>query len=164
MMNSPKKLIPIIMPGLRIGRIEVIELVYNVQDHELYNETPISYLQQGRLHEVLCDCGRRRLISESILASGRIQSCGCLRKEIRMKATEKKAKRLHKESIKKENKIAIKLEQTRLRTLQLSTDPQKDLKIEECGKNLRRLFAQKAHLNRKESPKETWARKMREFE
>lgn len=160
-MKEPKKKQKIaIIPGLRIGRLEVGDLVYNVREHELYLTTPFSYLQQGRLYQVLCDCGQSRLISESILASGRIQSCGCLRQELRVKSSQAKVERLRKEATKIANNNNIKIEQARLKSLQLT--PIRDEKaIEECGAKLRKLFAQKATLNRKETQKETWVRLMK---
>jgi hypothetical protein len=146
-----------IIAGLRIGRLTVGELVRDVIHHPCYLETPTSYLKQGRLREVTCDCGQMRLISESILATNRVQSCGCLRQEIRQKSTQGKISRMQQKADRDANKHAIKIEQARLQALKLER-PKNDQAIEECGARLRSLFARKAVLNRKESHKGTWKR------
>lgn len=145
--------------GVRIGRLEIGDLVFNVQEHSLFEETPKSYLQQGRLREVICDCGTHRLISESILASGRVRSCGCLRQEIHMRSSEAKIDRLRKKAAIHANNNNIKIEQLKLKTLQLAPVYMRDeKKIEDCSIRIKKLFAQKALLARKESHKETWER------
>lgn len=155
--HSKKKEKIFVSEGTLIGRITVGELVRNVQTHPLYVETPVSYLQQGRLREVYCSCGQVRLVSESILATGRVQSCGCLRQEIRQAASQGKLERLKKKAAKRANNDAIRYEQEQLRILQRAPIHIRDEKaIEECGKRLRSLFARKALLNRKESHKEAF--------
>lgn len=154
--------------GTVIGRLTVGDLVRFVRDHILYPETPISYLRQGRLREVHCECGTVRLVSESILATGRLQSCGCLRYEMRNQAQQDKITRMEKESQRRQVILDIKIAQAKLKQLQFVRVPMRDEKaIEECGALLRKLFARKGQLNRKESHKEVgkrvkevWQRKL----
>lgn len=146
-----------IFSGCRLGRLTIGDLVGDVRSHELYASTPPSYLRQGRLREVVCDCGERRLISESILASGRLKSCGCLRHELRQRAQTLKIERLRKQAERMEVTMQIKIEQAKLRKLMSAPIHLRDEKsIDECAKNLRKLFARKAVLNRKISPRETY--------
>ncbi len=133
--------------GQRFGRLVAGDLVRFVQEHELFHETPVSYLQQGRLRECLCDCGQRRLISESILASGRIQSCGCLRQDQRAKAAERKIKNLNLKLAKSTNLASIQIEQTRLRSLKMTSVYSRDEKaIADCAARLRKLFTERASI------------------
>lgn len=109
--------------GMTIGRIVVGELVRNVQEHSLFLETPTSYLKQGRLREILCACGTIRLVAESILLTGRIQSCGCLRREIRAGSTEKKIARMSRMKEKKNLTAEIQIDQLRLKQLKAAYLP-----------------------------------------
>lgn len=146
-MSKPKL---IINTGLRIGRLCVGDLVRFVQTHPLFLETPTSYLQQGRLRECACDCGQVRLFAESILATGRIQSCGCLRQEIRAAAAEGKLKRLQVKGAQTSNTVQIQIEQQRLKGLKMIQVPFRDeFAIEECSKRLRQLYAQRASLTKR---------------
>lgn len=136
--------------GVRIGRLLIGELVRFVQDHELFYLTPTSYLQQGRLRECVCDCGQRRLISESILATGRLQSCGCLRAEIRSSASMSKVKRLQDKAEQTNLQLQIQIEQAKMRALTMTPVPYRDEK--ECQKTieiLRQLYLQKGALTRR---------------
>ncbi len=131
--------------GTVIGRLTVGELVRNVQEHPLFLETAVSYLKQGRLREVLCSCGVIRLISESILYTGRIQSCGCLRREIRANATEGKFRRL---TIQQEKKILtgqIQLDQLKLRQLRMAFLPDEE-QIAQLQTKIRSAFQKRGQL------------------
>lgn len=134
-----------ISEGTVIGRLYIGPVVANVKSHELLEYTPPSYLRQGRLHEVICDCGNRKLISESILASGRVKSCGCLGKEINAynKAGNYAREKLKLE--KKQNLYSIRFAQAQLKNARLAGNSRD---IESLASDLRRLFGQKAALNR----------------
>lgn len=80
--------------GMEIGRLTVRERVRDIIHHPSYPDTKTSYLNQGKIHECACTCGRIVLLSEAILRSNRIQSCGCLRQENNQKSWVKKQKRL----------------------------------------------------------------------
>ncbi len=150
-----------ITEGMTIGRLTVYGLVRNIQEHPLYVETPLSYLRQGRLRECVCDCGFIKLICESALSTGRIMSCGCLKAEIRAKSALEAVTRLEKKALRSQINNAIKIEQVRLKSLQMVNVHYRDEKaIDACGTRLRSLFAQKAIANRKpgNSPKEVWQR------
>ncbi len=135
--------------GTVCGRLTLGPLVRWVQDHPLFLTTPHSYLRQGRLREVTCSCGEMRLLSESVLVSKRVQSCGCLQREIRSNRANHKLLRTQIEYNKQITTGKIRLEQLRLKTLQLQQVPLRDEKaIEECGAEIRRLFALKSRLCR----------------
>lgn len=156
-MSKPRDSKLFIIDGLKIGRVTVGDLVRDVRNHPLYIQTPQSYLHQGRLREVYCDCGEVRLISESILATGRIQSCGCLRKELIDQARLEKLAKSEKQHLKKQLIAQIKYEQHKLKVLQAVRVPLRDEKaIDEAAKTLRSLFARKSALSRKESYKDTY--------
>lgn len=136
--------------GLRIGKLLVGDLVRNVQQHELFEETPISYLQQGRLREVVCDCGKRRLIAESILATGRIKSCGCLRASMISGASNRKLEKLQVKADKALVTSTLAVEQQKLKMLQKVQVPARDEKaIQECMARIRSLIARRAILTKK---------------
>ena len=53
--------------GRRFGRLTVIEDVYG----------------SGKTSEVCrCDCGQEKTVSRDALLQGKVQSCGCLQKEV----------------------------------------------------------------------------------
>lgn len=142
-----------IQTGMAVGRLTVGELVRYVQDHPLFLETKPSYLQQGRLRECTCKCGNIRLIAESILASGRIQSCGCLRQEIRAAAANKGISRMVLKEDRKYVTGQIRIEQARLKALQLAPVTTRDEKaISECSERLRGLFRKRGLLTSKSRP------------
>ncbi len=156
MSNPPKQKI-LIIDGAIVGKLTVGDLIRDLRNHPLFDETPKSYLHQGRLRECHCECGIIRLLPEAILASGRLQSCGCYRYEVRMKAQKDKIDRLKRKAEKQYLVSQIKYEQARLRHLQVVRVPMRDEKaITECGAILRSLFARKNQLNRKETHKEVW--------
>ena len=137
-----------IFSGLRIDRLTIGELVRHVQTHPLFIETPVSYLQQGRLREAVCDCGKVRLIAESILASGRLKSCGCLRKEIRQRTAQKKLNKTQRQGQRKIVAQQLKMEQAQLAVLK-SASHRDDQAIEESGEKIRELIKLHATLARK---------------
>lgn len=146
-----------ITDGIQIGRLLVGDLIRDVRSHPLYELTPTSYLQQGRLREVHCKCGQVRLVAESILSTGRMQSCGCLRHEMRMAAKEQSVKNLQKKAERARVTLDIQVLQAELRLELAKQLPIRDeKKIDEIAKKLRGLFAKKALMNRKESHKDTW--------
>lgn len=152
-MEKEKRLI---VTGERLGRLTIGDLVRDVQNHELFLITPMSYTKQGRLREVYCDCGQTRLVAESILATGRLQSCGCLRAEIRSKCAEGKMERMRIKQRRQAINSEIKIQQVRLKSLQIQPVVIRDEKaIDDCSAYLRRLFAQKASLSRKLNTKTT---------
>ena len=125
--------------GAKIGRLSLGPIVYMVRDHPLLLITPKSYLRQGRLREVTCECGNQRLIAESVLVTGRVMSCGCLRAEIREQARQKF---LDKDNIKLQQRLLtaeLKSEQARLKYY-LSLSVKDHEKIEECSEKVRNLF------------------------
>lgn len=136
--------------GMRLGRLFIGDLVRHVQEHPLYLETPVSYLQQGRLRECICDCSNMRLIAEAILATGRVKSCGCLRQEIRAKASQKKVGRLEVKAAKANLLHRIKIEQAKLQALKMQPVYTRDEEaILECAARIRQLFSQQGILTRK---------------
>lgn len=146
-----------ITDGTVIGRLTVGDLIRDVSSHPLYPETAQSYLKQGRLREVHCECGTVRLVAESILATGRLQSCGCLRTEIRNAARQQGIDNLKKKAEKSQCTWDIQIAQAELKRLQAVPAQNRDEKaIDEIASKLRKLFAKKALLNRKESHKDTW--------
>jgi hypothetical protein len=148
-----------ILEGLEIGRLTVGDLVTDVRNHPLYPETAQSYLKQGRLREVHCKCGSVRLIAESILSTGRVQSCGCLRREMRAAAREEGIKNLRKKADKAQCTFDIQIAQAELRA-ELAKDvrTRDEKKVDEIAARIRRLFSKKAQLSRKESQRDTWKR------
>lgn len=146
-----------ITDGTRIGRITVGNLVRDIQAHPLYEITPVSYLKQGRLREVHCDCGADRLVAESILATGRLQSCGCLRQEMRMQARQRGVDNLQKKAEKARIQLDIQILQAQLK-LEMGRHPsfRDELKIDQLASQLRSLIARKGVLNRKETHKEVY--------
>lgn len=54
--------------GEKFGRLTVVEHVGSLRGHKLY--------------KCICQCGVEKEITSSDLKSGRVKSCGCLRKEI----------------------------------------------------------------------------------
>ena len=98
-----------------VGRLSIGPLVFNVREHPLFTETPISYVKQGRLRECICACGQVRLIAERVLEAGRIQSCGCLKQErSRLAKIRKQTSSLTAEA-KKQITQEIKIDQKRLK-------------------------------------------------
>lgn len=75
-----------IRAGEVFGRLTVGDWVRNVRQHELFDSTPKSYLKHGSLRECHCECGGRKLVSESALRAGFARSCGCLMRELNEKS------------------------------------------------------------------------------
>lgn len=157
-MPSKQKQKVFITDGTVVGRLTVGDLVRDISTHPLYELTPISYLRQGRLREVHCECGEVRLVAESILSTGRLQSCGCLRTELRMAARERGVANLQKKAEKARVRLDIQILQAQLR-LELAKDvrTRDEKKVDRLASELRKLFARKGVLGRKETHKETWA-------
>jgi hypothetical protein len=146
-----------ITDGTEIGRLAVGELVRDVRNHPLTNDTSASYVRQGRLRECHCSCGVDRLIPESALATGRIQSCGCLRREMLDKARLDNLANVERRHLKSQIIAQIRYEQKRLKILQAVHVPLRNEKaIQEAMSSLRSLLARKGALSRKESYRETW--------
>lgn len=140
-----------IIEGLCIGRLVIGLSVSNIRDHILYIETPLSYINQGKLRECFCNpelggCGRSKLIPERVLATGRVKSCGCLREQIRLNAIDSKVKRAGFTREKSQLTASIKEEQIKLRAAQMRKD---DRAEEEIGQTLRRLLNYRISLGRK---------------
>ncbi len=130
-----------ILTGLQLGMLTVGDLVRFVQDHPLFLETPISYLQQGRLREVLCECGTIRLISESILATGRLKSCGCYRQSLREKASQHRFQKVEKQATRKILVEKIRIAQAQLVALKSApSHAQNKEHIAECSKVIKHLM------------------------
>jgi hypothetical protein len=139
-----------IITNSKLGRLTIGELVRYVQEHELFIETPQSYLQHGRLRECTCECGNIKLISEYALNTGRVKSCGCLRQSLRVSAADKRLEKMKLVGKKSQVSNQIRIEQARLKTLKLQPIPYRDENaIEECATNLRSLFGQRGILTQK---------------
>lgn len=151
-MTNPANPKLIISTGMRLGLLQIGDLVLNVQEHPLFSETPISYLQQGKLRACACDCGRVRLFAESILAANRLRSCGCVRAKIRQGAAEGKLDRMTRAVRKQQVTQALQLEQQKLRILQMAPIPRDEKSILECAMKIRSLYAQRRNLTRNKTP------------
>lgn len=139
-----------ITEGTQIGRLTVGPYVQWLQNHPLFLTTPKSYLKQGKLREVKCACGQSRLIAESILSTGRIQSCGCLRAELREQAAGLREEYFRLKQQQKQLTFEIKEAQRKLKTLQNTPVPFRNEKeIEECGAKIRQLFQASGEVDRK---------------
>lgn len=147
--------------------MEVIDRVRDVKNHELHDETPQSYLSHYALYECLCECGKRKLISESALAQGRIKSCGCLKRQKKQIAWEKKNADIDLRSKRREIVTQIKNLQIKLAHLQIAI-VRDERAIEQVGVELKSLFAKKAYLSRnivkKRSKKELEADMQKEIQ
>lgn len=128
--------------GSLVGRLSVGPLVYNVREHPLYTETPISYIKQGRLHECTCSCGQVKLIAERVLETGRVQSCGCLKLErSRMAEIRKQTSSLTAEA-RKQLTQEIKSEQKRLKYYLSQFAPDQE-RITQIREKIKLLMAQR---------------------
>jgi len=152
---SPRRQRILIKFELKIGRLTIGELVQYAVEHPLFIVTRLSYIQQGRLYECECDCGQQVLISENSLATGFVKSCGCLLREKREQAHNKT---LVKEEIKRQKRelnYKIKEAQIKLKTLlmqpiHIRQSKESNLAVTETAAELRKLFALKGHVTRKE--------------
>lgn len=139
----------IIEAGRRLGRLVVVELVKRASSHDLFEETSLGYLRQGRLWEIQCDCGTRRLISESALSTGRIKSCGCLRRQIRENSNYARVRKLTLSAAKANNARQIRIEQARLRALKFAPASRENNEaIRLCAEKIRGLFAEREELTK----------------
>lgn len=140
----------LISPGVKIGFLEVGDLVTNVKDHPLYYETPHSYLTHWRLYECVCICGKVRLYSESVLAQGEIKSCGCLKEAKRQAAYEEKEKALQRKNHKREitHQLAMAMDKLSI-MLKAPLGVRNQVVIDETQARIRHLRAMKAYANRK---------------
>lgn len=84
-------------PGMKVGRLTVGDHVAYPKTHELWEETKKIHRLRGNLHECICDCGKFVLYSYEALSKGKVQSCGCLRREI---LEEAKRFRMEKDEVK----------------------------------------------------------------
>lgn len=135
----------LVHPGVKIGRLTVGELVPGVKTHPCYETTPISYLRQGRLRECVCDCGEVRLVSETHLATGKIKSCGCLKKERKALSERQQISKLELKLQNDRIMGQLRMEQGRLKGYQNAL-VKDERKIAECAARIRELISQKASL------------------
>lgn len=141
---------PLIFPGMKIGLLEVGDLVRNVKDHPLYPETPLSYIAHWRLFECHCECGAVKLISENALSGGKVKSCGCIRARQRQEAWERRQSKAQRKQHKREISFRLSCAMDKLSLLRLAPPGLRDeTKIEEIGVEIRKLRAMKAFANRK---------------
>jgi hypothetical protein len=156
-----------ISTGTKYGFLTIGDLVHDVVSHPLYLTTPPSYVHQGALRECQCDCGMIVLYSENALVSGRLKSCGCLRRKRNAKAMQESLDRDQVRANKKEITFRIAQLQHRLRTIQSTPaslrNPQVNQEERNIADKLRRFYALKGYANRKDVPNETLAKKVREL-
>lgn len=141
--------------GITIGQLTILDRVPFPGRHELYYDTPFSYLKQGHLWEVVCTCGNHKLYSEWVLSRGSIKSCGCLRRkkqaERRVRSIGQAAKRLELDYIKKR----IRLLQRVLSEIQVLPEPMRvQGELKHTAAELRQLFSRRRILSRKQSQQE----------
>jgi hypothetical protein len=104
------------------------------------------------------------LYSENALVSGRVKSCGCLRRAQNDRAHLEKVSREQFRFTKKEITLAIQKAQFELRALRTRPESRdRNNRMAFLGGQLRKLFALKGYANRKDVPKDTVARKLREI-
>lgn len=153
-----------ISDGTKYHFLTVGPIVFDVCSHPLYLTTPISYVAQGAVRECTCECGNQVLYSENALVSGRVKSCGCLRKARNEKAHQEKLVRDSFKLVKKEILLAIQQAQQELRVIQASVgSAQRNKDMDAVAMKLRKLFALKGYANRKDTPRDTVAHKLREI-
>jgi len=134
-----------ISSGTKIGRLTIGDLVRWVTEHPLYEATPVSYLRQGRLWECLCECGETKLISEAHLSTGRIKSCGCLRRERKELGLRKRLNKVEQKIRSQQLTKEIIVEQFKLKQLQISFVKDENA-IKETTQRIRDLIQQKLAL------------------
>lgn len=134
-----------VVSGIRIGRLTIGELAHWVKEHPAYELTPISYLRQGRLRECFCDCGEIRLISETHLATGRIKSCGCLRRERKELGLKKKVSKIEMEMEQARLTGQLRMEQAKLAQQRAALVKDED-RIAEHVTRIREILQQKTNL------------------
>lgn len=78
----------------KIGLLVVGDRVKDLKHHPLRYETKESYFRQGVVRECYCECGKVILLSEAIIRTGRVKSCGCLKQKNAQRAWEKKQRLL----------------------------------------------------------------------
>lgn len=145
----------IIEPGAKINLLEVIERVVLLRQHDLFYDTPKSYLLQGPVWECHCHgCGQRKLISGAQLTRGKLKSCGCLRQRMWQEARQRKIEKLKRAINLRNVNNQIKIEKYKLAELniQLPTDS-RDKLVDECSARLRNLYGQKAGLTPRKTNK-----------
>ncbi len=70
--------------GMKIGYLQVGEMIHMIRHHECFPDTSSTYIRMGGLRECLCTrCGNKKLIPEALLSQNEMRSCGCLRRSIR---------------------------------------------------------------------------------
>jgi len=156
-MRDPSAFPELLHPGYQIGLLTLVELVRNLQGHKLYATTPVSYMKQGRVWECKCQCGNSVLYSENALTSGRLKSCGCVKKgksqkafDLREEATQRKVKA-------RTIRLRIFELQQKLKSIQslpgyLRNIPEYNLEVQAISDELRSLFAQKGYVNLRIKP------------
>ncbi len=139
MTQDPVKTRINITEGCSVGRLSVGQLVFNIRYHPLFEETPISYIRQGRLRECTCACGKVKLISEKSLESGRVLSCGCLKREKSIIAAQNRLKHVNNSEEKKRIVQEIRSEQARLAYYRIQ-NPRDEQKIDLILARIRELM------------------------
>lgn len=135
-----------VVQDAKYEKLTVLGPVVDIFNHPLREETPRSYISQGRLWECQCECGKKLLVSEFSLSRGRNKSCGCLRYtqgpnwEKKQKALDLKLKRMEIQAIIK--RLSYELSQHKATPAQFRNDA----RMQECGKELRAAIAKKASI------------------
>jgi len=132
-----------VIEGAVIGRLTIGEWVRDVQSHPLYldESTKPGYLTHGRVMICHCSCGNTKLVSASILTTGRVKSCGCLQLERRSQLHLQNIK-TQKDAVDRQYVITqLRLEQRLLKQLQIADVLiRNDLAIQECASRIRNLI------------------------
>jgi hypothetical protein len=149
-MAKPRNQKLILTTGMLLGRLTIGELVKDIRHHPLFVETPFGYVSQGKLRECQCVCGKTKLLSEAILRTGRIQSCGCLRAEVLEGRNREKNQNLRDAQDRKYIISQIKLEQRILKAHQMADSRVRDEKtIQDTAAKIRNLYTAKNLIRRR---------------
>jgi hypothetical protein len=145
--NSPEKVVFFVVESAKYHKLTVVAQIYDIRNHPLYEQTPQSYIQQGRLWECKCECGVSFLVSEHSLSRGKHKSCGCMRYGKRPYDIERKRLSNEYKIRKMEIDSRIKVLRFELATLKTENSLIRDEKrIDLVAADLRSAYARKASL------------------